>query len=51
VIEVALLVVFGRDAESMVRIVTAVALGMQLVAIGTFVAGRLVVTDPARRPR
>lgn len=51
VIEVALLAFFGRDAESMVRIVTAVALGMQLVAIGTFVAGRLVVTDPGRRPR
>ena len=41
VIEVALLAFFGRDAESMVRIVTAVAVGMQLVAIGTFVAGRL----------
>lgn len=51
VIEVALLAFFGRDAESMVRIVTAVALGMQLVAIGTFVAGRLVVTDSRRRPR
>lgn len=51
VIEVALLVSFGRDAESMVRIVTAVALGMQLVAIGTFVAGRLAVADPGRRPR
>jgi len=51
VIEVALLVFFGRDAESMVRIVTAVALGMQLVAIGTFVAGRLVVADPERSRR
>ena len=51
VIEVALLVFFGRDAESMVRIVTAVALGMQLVAIGTFVAGRLVVADPGRSRR
>lgn len=39
--EVALLVAIARDAESMVRIVTAVALSMQLLAIGTYVAGRL----------
>lgn len=38
--EVALLVLVARDAESIVRIVTAVALAMQLVAIGTYAAGR-----------
>lgn len=43
--EVALLVLVARDAESMVRIVTAVSLAMQLVAIGTYVAGRLARPD------
>lgn len=38
--EVALLVLVARDAESIVRIVTAVALAMQLVAVGTYAAGR-----------
>lgn len=45
VVEVALLVFVARDAESMVRIVTAVALGMQLVAIGSFAAVRLATPD------
>jgi O-antigen/teichoic acid export membrane protein len=44
--EVALLVGLARDAESMVRIVTAVALAMQLVAIGTFAWGRLAPRRP-----
>ena len=47
VVEVVLLVLLGHDAESMVRIVTAVALAMQLVAIGTFVAGRLTPPESA----
>lgn len=41
VAEVALLILVARDAESMVRIVTAVALAMQAVAIGTYAGGRL----------
>ena len=45
VAEVAMLVLVARDAESMVRMVTAVALAMQLVAIGTFVAGRLATRN------
>lgn len=40
-IEIALLAFVGRDAGSMVRIVTAIALTMQLVAIGAFLLGRL----------
>lgn len=43
--EVAMLVLLARDAESMLRIVTAVALAMQVVAIGTFVAGRLATRN------
>ena len=43
--EVAMLVLLARDAESMLRIVTAVALTMQVVAIGTFVAGRLATRN------
>ena len=40
-IELLLIVIFVRDAESMVRIVTATALAMQLVAIGAFLIGHL----------
>ncbi len=50
VAEVALLTFVARDAEAMVRIVTAVALAMQLVAVGTFVVGRLA-TRSAGTPR
>lgn len=46
VVEVVLLTVVPRDAEAMVRIVTAVALAMQLVAVGTFVAERVSVRPP-----
>ena len=48
-IEVALLVLVARDAETMVRIVTAVAIGMQLVAIASFIAGRLAHAESASR--
>ncbi|HEX4745224.1 MAG TPA: hypothetical protein VFW12_11230 [Candidatus Limnocylindria bacterium] len=44
-VEVALLVLVARDAETMVRIVTAVAIGMQLVAIASFIAVRLARPD------
>jgi len=51
VAEVLLLTIVARDAESMVRIVTAVALAMQLVAVGTFLAGRVGVRPPRLQPQ
>ena len=51
VVEVVLLVVSARDAETMVRIVTAVAIGMQLVAIASFIAARLATPERTARTR
>lgn len=50
VAEVLLLTITARDAGSMVRIVTAVAFAMQVVAVGTFIAERLSVRPPRLQP-